>query len=45
MDNIGGEGGTQYYYKGSIDKWSSYSDVFCSYCKADIEAAINQLYN
>lgn len=45
MDNIGGEGGTQYYYKGSIDEWSSYSDVFCSYCKADIEAAINQLYN
>lgn len=45
MDNIGGEGGTQYYYKGSIDKWSSYSDVSCSYCKADIEAAINQLYN
>lgn len=45
MDNIGGEGGTQYYHNGSLNAWSSYYDVFCSYCKADIEAAINQLYN
>ena len=45
MDNIGGEGGTQYYHNSSLNAWSSYSDVFCSYCKADIEAAINQLYN
>lgn len=45
MDNMFGEGGTQGYYKQSLAAWSSYSDVFCSYCKADMIEDINARYH
>lgn len=46
MDNMYDEGTKAPKYKRySLSSWASYSDVFCSYCKAEIEATISELYD
>ncbi len=45
MDNIGGEGTSQYYHKTALNQWESYDAVFCDACKADMRNAIQQYYN